>query len=160
MTDHEMTAALAMVPELYRLLACPVAGASDVQQTSMSQYRAMSYLRNHPGSTLGELAAELGINPGSASDLVERLVTLNLIRRDTNSVDRRQIQLSLTETAEQRIELLRDTRRSQLTAVREQIGESKWDGFLTGLQSWIDVLNEANPRKPIMAQAVKDQSSE
>ena len=152
-----MTSALAMVPELYRLLACPVADARDLQQTTMSQYRAMSFLRLHPGATLGELASELAINPGSASDLIDRLVAMDLVSRESNPADRRQIQLSLTESANARIELLRETRRSQLAAVKAHLGEEKWHVFLAGLQSWIDVLHESSPRKAIAGQTMKDQ---
>jgi MarR family transcriptional regulator for hemolysin len=139
---------LPLVPRIRRALNCPFPEVSPGgQPVSMSQYGAMAFLWRSPGVTLSEVARELDISLGSASDLVDRLVDLGLIERQTNLADRRQIQLTLTETARERIKAMLRERRRQFDQVRSELSESEWDGFVKGLAVWSEVLDRDATRK-------------
>jgi MarR family transcriptional regulator for hemolysin len=152
---------LALVPRIRRALNCPFPEAHLVgQPLSMSQYGAMAFLWRSPGATLSEVARELDISLGSASDLVDRLVDLDLLERQTNRADRRQIQLSLTEPARARIEAMLRDRRRQFELVRSNLSEPEWDGFSKGLAAWADVLDRDAARKHDPGNRLKEASGD
>ena len=65
---------------------------------SVAQFRALLYLRRHPGSGLSEIADHLGTSVPAASELVSRLVRQVLVVRGTDPAERRRIRLTLSAT--------------------------------------------------------------
>ncbi|MBI4216487.1 MAG: MarR family transcriptional regulator [Chloroflexi bacterium] len=63
---------------------------------SIPSFRALNYLRRHPGASLSEVAKHLGLTLPSASKLVQKLVTQKVVARRV-AEDRRRICLSLTQ---------------------------------------------------------------
>jgi len=63
---------------------------------SVSQFRALAFLKRRPGASLSEQAEHLGISLPSASQMVDKLVVRNLVTRQTSSTDRRCVTLTLT----------------------------------------------------------------
>ena len=53
-------------------------------------------LASAPGSRVVDLAQDIGISPGGASKLVDRLVAAGLVARDVDEADRRSSRLHLT----------------------------------------------------------------
>lgn len=144
---HDLDEVLTLLPGIYRSLGCLIGETFGLPQISMSQYRAMSFLRRAPGSTLGDVARELNVTLGSASDLIDRLVSMGLVERQANPADRRQVQLSATERAESHIASLKAGRRRQFEAVRRELSDAEWAGFVRGLTVWSDVLDRTALRK-------------
>lgn len=66
---------------------------------SPHQSRAMAVIGRHEGTglRLSALATELGIAPRSATDVVDALQTQGLVQRTASVIDRRAIDLRLTE---------------------------------------------------------------
>lgn len=152
MARVEIEELLNLVPQLYRLIGCSVMGTEGLDLFSMSQYQALSYIKRNPGTTLSEVARDLDIALGSASDLIERLVVANLVERRTNPSDRRQVQISITDFALETFKGMRAERQRQLLLVKETMTETEWDAFAEGLVKWVAVLDkttikrrEANP---------------
>jgi DNA-binding MarR family transcriptional regulator len=145
--QHDLDPVLSLLPRIYRSLGCLIGESFGLPQVSMSQYRAMSFLRRAPGSTLGDVARELDLTLGSASDLIDRLVSMGLVERQINPADRRQVQLSATEQAEAHIASLKSGRRRQFEAVRSELGDEEWAGFVKGLTVWSEVLDHTSRRK-------------
>lgn len=77
-------------------------------------HQALLAIKGFPDATVGDLAARLGIRPHSAAELVNRLVTAGLVRRVTDTQDRRRIHLALTQTAERQLEKLTLAHRAEL----------------------------------------------
>lgn len=138
---------VSLVPRLHQLLACQATDACDSQPVSMSQYRAMSFIRNNPGTTLSDVALELDTTLGSTSDLIDRLVALELVDRQTNPHDRREVQLSLTAAALAKIARMRSVRQHQFELVRKSMTGSEWTAFSDGLTQWAGVLEKSTLRK-------------
>ncbi|MFN8508716.1 MAG: MarR family transcriptional regulator [Dehalococcoidia bacterium] len=61
-----------------------------------AQLRVMFLLRDMPGVTAGELATRLKVTPPTISGIVDRLVKLELVRREFDPADRRLVRNHLT----------------------------------------------------------------
>ena len=79
----------------------------DGLDLSYNQYKTLLTIADRGESTLGELSRELEIAMSSASQMVDRLVQQDLVRREQGAADRRQVLLQLTPRGEELIEELR-----------------------------------------------------
>jgi DNA-binding MarR family transcriptional regulator len=77
-------------------------------------HQALLAIKGFADATVGDLAARLGIRPHSAAELVNRLVAAGLVRRVTDTMDRRRVHLVLTRMAERRLEKLTLAHRAEL----------------------------------------------
>lgn len=64
---------------------------------SMLQLRALTYLKDHPQSTVGELANELKMSSSAIAQFTDRLHSATLIKRVNDEKDRRVVRLVLTK---------------------------------------------------------------
>lgn len=71
-----------------------------VSEGKGSQKRILMILRENRGMTQRELTEHLGIQPGSASEVIGKLEAARLIRRTPSRVDRRTADVRLTEAGE------------------------------------------------------------
>jgi DNA-binding MarR family transcriptional regulator len=65
---------------------------------SVPQFRALLYIRRHPGTDLSGVADHLGSSLPAVSELVARLVRQELVLRETDPASRRRIRLTLSPT--------------------------------------------------------------
>ncbi|MET7489905.1 MarR family transcriptional regulator [Streptomyces sp. NPDC005538] len=66
-----------------------------------SQFEALRYLRDHPGSRVADLAAEFAIGIGATSKTIDRLERQGWAARQPNPADRRSSLLALTDNGAQ-----------------------------------------------------------
>lgn len=115
-------------PEDYRLLAefrfllrrflSFSEAAAENAGLAAQRHQALLAIKGFDGPmTVGELAARLFIKPHSAVGLVDRLVSARLLRRGSDSKDRRRVVLSLTPAAEKLLEGLTAAHREELAAL-------------------------------------------
>lgn len=82
---------------------------------SPQQHQALLAIKGSGGRlTVGELAARLAIKPNSAVGLADRLVKSELVLRQSNSKDRRRVQLTLTAIASRKLADLSQSHRTEL----------------------------------------------
>jgi DNA-binding MarR family transcriptional regulator len=77
-------------------------------------HQALLAIKGFADATVGDLAEHLGIRPNSAVELANRLVAARLVRRVTDTADRRRVHLVLTATAERRLEELTRAHHAEL----------------------------------------------
>ena len=65
---------------------------------SVPQFRALLYIRRHPGTDLSAVAGHVGTSLPAASELVARLVRQQLVARETDPGSRRRIRLTLSSS--------------------------------------------------------------
>ena len=84
------------------------------------QHQALLAIRAAPDAAMrvGELAARLLLRPHSATGLVDRLERLELVRRDMDADDRRQVTIRLTPRAEELLASLSATHLAELRRLR------------------------------------------
>lgn len=85
-----------MIFNVYKIMKKNYSLLND-NDLSMVQLHGLMYVFEHPQCSLKELAKKFSISTPSANDLVNRLVNLNLIKREEDKKDRRLIRLSLTD---------------------------------------------------------------
>jgi DNA-binding MarR family transcriptional regulator len=84
-----------------------------------SQFEALRYLRDHPGSRVADLAAEFAIGIGATSKSVDRLEKQGWAVRQPNPSDRRSSLLALTDDGSQLVDAAEAT---VIDALTELIG--------------------------------------
>jgi DNA-binding MarR family transcriptional regulator len=65
---------------------------------SVPQFRALLYIRRHPGTDLTAVADHVGTSLPAASELVARLVRQHLVARETDPASRRRVRLTLSSS--------------------------------------------------------------
>jgi DNA-binding MarR family transcriptional regulator len=79
------------------------------------QHQALLAIKGFGGSlTIGELAEKLVIQPHSAVSLAGRLVAEKLVKRNADKDDKRRVVLTLTRSAETKLEALSEVHRNEL----------------------------------------------
>lgn len=97
---------LAAVPPLMQEIRAEMRLAAPAGM-SIPQFRALIFTRNHPGASVSELAAHLGITVPTASVAVDRLVRQKLLRAPVSLQNRRRRSLELTAAGARAVESAR-----------------------------------------------------
>lgn len=102
-----------------------------------SQKRILMLLREMPGMTQRELTERLGIQPGSASEVVGKLESAGLIQRVPSETDRRTTDIHLTEAGKAAAEE---------AYVQREARHEKMFSCLSGAekQTLLDILEKLN----------------
>lgn len=87
------------------------------------QYLVMLALWERSPRTLNELAADLALEPATASPLVKRLEVDGLVARQRSSVDERRLEITLTEVGAALRDKAVDVPRQVMTAVGMDMSE-------------------------------------
>ena len=90
---------------------------------SMQQLRAMYFLRDEEGMSVGRLAELFGIGLPAASLLADRLVRSGYVERRDDPADRRRVLLSLTRTGLRLVTDLREGSHSLLCRWMSSLSE-------------------------------------
>jgi len=96
---------------------------------SAQQYQALLALRAAGGAMrVGVLAEHLLLRPHSATELVDRMEKLGVVRRDTSGEDRRQVAILITPQGAAMLASIAATHRAELRRLRPLL-----TGLLEGL---------------------------
>lgn len=114
-------------------------GTSDGKN---SQNRILHILSKTEHMTQRELTEQLGIRPGSASEIIKKLETAGLITRQSNSEDRRTVDIALTDAGRAQAEAssaqsgnaalfdsLTEEEKQQLLSLLEKLGQDWHNRF-------------------------------
>jgi DNA-binding MarR family transcriptional regulator len=112
--------------------------STDVAQLSILQVQTLSFLKHHKNAQMGEIAEYFHIELSSATSLLNKLVTLQLVERQNDAKDRRLVLISLTEKGEtllqkvldakclhfgKMLSYLSDTEKNELLRLLEKLNE-------------------------------------
>lgn len=87
------------------------------------QYLVMLALWERAPRALNDLAADLALDPATASPLVKRLETLGLVARGRSSSDERRLDIDLTDQGRALREKALDVPRQVMSAVRMDVAQ-------------------------------------
>jgi DNA-binding MarR family transcriptional regulator len=104
-----------------------------------SQAELLRLVGRHPGISVREAAAELGLAANTASTLVSRLSADGMLVRTADPDDRRVGRLRLTESAQRFADESRAARRAALVAVLDRLDDDRIDRLGEGLAVLADV---------------------
>lgn len=116
-----------------------------------AQLRVMFLLRQSPGVTAGELASRLSVTPPTISGIVDRLVKLDLVRREDDESDRRLVRNVLTERGE--AACVRLERGAELYTRRlfVEMDPAALDSFVAGMKALIRASQYVSQVEPDLA---------
>ncbi|ONI90335.1 MarR family transcriptional regulator [Actinosynnema sp. ALI-1.44] len=86
-----------------------------------SQFEFLSFLREHPGARVADLATEFAVGIGATSKGVDRLAKQGWVLRQPNPSDRRSSLLTLTEDGMRLVEAARNTYTERLAELLDAI---------------------------------------
>lgn len=119
------------------------------KEPSFTQFKTLTMLRHLGPCTIKQLAESLGISAASASEMVDRLVELDLIDRRQDPADRRRVQLNLTNKAfkgVQRHEMLIYRRLDELIGQLSPESVEKWKDLSTNLSAVFEELQSPDAK--------------
>ncbi|MGH2460761.1 MAG: MarR family winged helix-turn-helix transcriptional regulator [Chloroflexota bacterium] len=143
--DHNGADAVA---DQLRRITRQLRATSQEDWTSLSLTRAqlkiLVLLRQEGATTVGHLAAHLGVTLPSITATVDRLVHQGLVSREDDPTDRRRVINRLTPTGATLIERLQEGRRTRLVLALQQLSPAD----LTTVACALDILEQAILRLP------------
>jgi DNA-binding MarR family transcriptional regulator len=124
LTDQDYVVLADFRHTLRRFQAFSEAKATEVGLTPQ-QHQALLVIRaTSPGEvTVGYIAQRLIMKPHSATGLIDRLETLELVTRQETSSDRRRSVLRLTDKAEALLASLSETHREEVLRLKPLLAE-------------------------------------
>jgi len=88
---------LELLPEIMRKLMGGHPPPAGLRALTLGQVRALHFVTDHSGCTMGELAEGLGVSLAASTGLVDRLIQQGLVARAADPTDRRRVRLQLTD---------------------------------------------------------------
>ncbi len=104
-------------------------------EVTPSQMNALVVLYGPSNLPMGELAEQLGLTESAATRLVDRLLRMNLARRERDEVDRRVVRVRLSSYGRQLAELVFDRRQEQFARFAERMSADNRQHLITGLSA-------------------------
>ena len=92
-----------------RMMMVEAARAVPDLRLTPPQFRILNYVFRHPGTSLSQVAAQLGVRLPTASVMLVKLAQENLVTRERDPASRRRMQLLLTERGERVMAAVRQT---------------------------------------------------
>jgi DNA-binding MarR family transcriptional regulator len=102
--------------------------------------KTLSYLYYNGRSTIGEVADGLGLAMPTASELVDKLAERDLVNRETNPQNRRQVLVSLTESALAFSHQVYELRRAQIREAFTGLDPGEQEVVVRGLRALCEAI--------------------
>jgi MarR family transcriptional regulator for hemolysin len=107
---------------------------------SIVQAQALLMVTANPGINVGGLAAVLSKDQASTSIIVDRLMTMGLLRRETDPDDRRRAKLYVSEQAVPIVDEIENTRDDINRLVYDALGDERSETLQSLLIELLDVI--------------------
>jgi DNA-binding MarR family transcriptional regulator len=105
---------------------------------TIAQLKSLFFIRNQGSTSLGKLAAALGVTPTNTTGIIDRLVKQGLVSRTENPENRRMLLLQATDKGEELVAKLRSRRTSYLSEVLNRMPLDELDRLARGLAAFIE----------------------
>lgn len=131
-----------LYPAIMRVMGRIRSVVHDGMDLTYNQYKTLLTIYDRGTCPLNLLARELHISMSSASEMVERLVSLGFVCRTTDAANRRQIVIRTTEQGE---ELIRELRRGiveNYRALLARLPENDQERLVGAFETLAEVLGK------------------
>ncbi|HLX87365.1 MAG TPA: MarR family transcriptional regulator [Acidimicrobiales bacterium] len=119
-TDEDLTEAIILASRAMVGIAVRSLAGSE-QEVTLPQYRTLVVLTYGGPSRLADLATTLGVSPSTATRMCDRLVRKGLISRSRDDLDRREVNLTVTEAGRGAVEAVIERRRGEVQEMLRSI---------------------------------------
>ncbi|WP_329065688.1 MarR family winged helix-turn-helix transcriptional regulator [Amycolatopsis sp. NBC_01480] len=135
-TDAVLTASRLLVA----VSARSIAAAGDL--VTLPQFRLLVVLHSRGPLKHAALAELLGVNPSTASRMVDRLVTVDLVARQDSPSSRREIVIELTGEGARVVRLVTSRRRREIAKIVAKMPEHARHGLVEVLTAFAEAGGE------------------
>lgn len=129
-----------------RLMKQNLGGKSDLANLSMVQLQTLFYLKKNSSLPMRKIAEYVQIELPSATNLVDTLVSLDLVARSTDNQDKRVVNVSLTQGAQTLLEKVKKERTEKMSAVLMPLSDADKKQFLGILEKLTQGLEKENEK--------------
>jgi DNA-binding MarR family transcriptional regulator len=136
LVDAVMTASRVLVGIAARSLAA----AGDV---SLPQYRVLVLIAGRGPQRAIDVAGALGVNPSSATRLIDRLVRAGLVRRQRSRADRRSYLVALSPKGRDLVAEVTQRRREEFERLLSSLPADQHEPVISALHAIADAAGEA-----------------
>lgn len=113
-------------------------------EVSLAQCHALVEIGRARAISLNELAELLNLENSTMSRTVSKLVDSGYVKRDIDTVDRRYLTISLTESGQDLFNRIETGMGSYYQDIFSQIAESKRDQVIESLNLLLDAVDKSN----------------
>ncbi len=132
-----------MILRLVRIVQSGMQSIDPGHNLSGSQLWALWQISALPGLRVAELAASLHIRQSTASNLLDKLESRGLVRRERSTTDNRVVRLYLTESADNVVTVIPGPMQGRLRYRLREMPSPVLQGLLDGLSLVLASLGES-----------------
>jgi DNA-binding MarR family transcriptional regulator len=135
-TDAVLTASRLLVAVSARSIA------SVDESITLAQFRLLVVLSTRGAVNLSMLADQLGVNPSTATRMIDRLIASDLVSRETNPASRREVVVALTEAGAGAVRQVTARRRKEIAKIVGRMPVKQRQGLVDALEAFTDAGGE------------------
>ena len=118
---------------------------------TVTQLRTLVVLDGHGEMNLNRLAELLGVTPSTAMRMIDRLLQADLVTRQDNPANRREVVLGLTEQGRQVVREVTSARQAEIARIVKAMPATQRNGLITALRAFAEAAGEPEPNPGSMA---------
>lgn len=131
------------------LVAVTTRSITDVDEAiTLAQFRLLVILQSVGAVKHAALADQLGVNPSTASRMVDRLVAIGMVDRQTNPASRREIVIELTAEGRRVVRQVMSRRRKEIARIVARMPEPARLGLVSALHAFTEAGGEPATPNP------------
>ncbi len=116
---------------------------ADVEETvTLTQFRTLVVLDSQGVINLNRLADLLGVNSSTAMRMIDRLLVAELVTRQDNPVNRREVLLDLTDQGRGLVRRVSDTRRAEIARIVKAMPADERNELVSALRAFANAAGE------------------
>jgi DNA-binding MarR family transcriptional regulator len=135
-TDAVLTASRLLVAVSARSIA-----AVD-ESITLAQFRLLVVLSTRGAVNLAMLAEQLGVNPSTATRMIDRLISAGLVSREINPASRREVVVTLTTTGAAVVRQVTQRRRRDIARIVSRMPVKHRQGLVDALEAFTEAGGE------------------
>jgi DNA-binding MarR family transcriptional regulator len=117
---------------------------NDLTELSILQLHALIYVKEHEHAQMNEIAKHFKIELSSATSLVNKLCTMELVSRETDPQDRRLVRIQLTEKGKKLLQDAMEVRVKKIESMLSSLSEKDTNELLRIMETLNERIEEAN----------------
>jgi len=132
-----------LYPRLMRAMGHLRGAVDETLDLTYNQYKALLSLSDMGPCTLNVLSQELDVATSSASQMVDRLVAMNLVERATADADRRSIVLTTSAEGEKLLEKIKEDILLRYQDLFQNLGPAEQNNLAGAIHTLVRILEKA-----------------
>jgi DNA-binding MarR family transcriptional regulator len=141
--DELVSALLTASRALVGVSARSLAHVEDA--VTITQFRTLVVLEGHGDTRLNQLAERLAVTPSTALRMVDRLIAANLVTRQENKADRREVLIALTRDGARLVREVTLRRRAEIATIVAAMPEEGRQEVVAALNAFAQAAGETTP---------------